>query len=463
MREIIDLIGKAGNKQLTIDQTLVEDALHYTCENVDCTLRLAEHLEAELKKLNLWELFAGMEMPLVPVLARMEEAGIAMDTNVLREMSVDLNKQIAYFEDKAYADVGHQFNLGSPPQLSAVLFDELGLPKTRKTKQGYSTDAQSIEGLRDVHPIIDTILRWRELTKLRSTYIETLPGAVDPKDLRIHTTFDQAVAATGRLSSNNPNLQNIPVRSELGGQVRRAFVARDFGPEPYLLSADYSQIELRILAHMSQDPSLLKAFWEDEDIHAATASQVFGVAMDQVSREQRNRAKVFNFGVLYGLTDFGLAQREGISREEAGAFIKRYFEKYDAVRRWRDDIVNQTRADGYAETLAGRRRYIPDIHSGNFNVRMGAERIAINMPVQGTASDIIKIAMIRIDAALAERKMTSRMLLQVHDELIFEGPHDELEQLRALVKEIMPASLKLDVPLKVDVKLGRNWADMESA
>jgi DNA polymerase-1 len=290
-----------------------------------------------------------------------------------------------------------------------------------------------------------------------------LPGALDPKDLRIHTTFDQAVAATGRLSSNNPNLQNIPVRSELGGQVRRAFVARDFGPDPYLLSADYSQIELRILAHMSQDPNLLKAFWEDEDIHAATASQVFNVAIEEVTREQRNRAKVFNFGVLYGLTDFGLAQREGISREEAGAFIKRYFEKYDSVRRWRDDIVNQTRADGYAETLAGRRRYIPDIHSGNFNVRMAAERVAINMPIQGTASDIIKIAMIRLDEELSKRKLTSRMLLQVHDELIFEGPHAELEELRGLVKEVMPASLKLDVPLKVDVKIGRNWADMESA
>jgi DNA polymerase-1 len=463
MREIIDLIGKAGVKQQQMDQTLINDALRYTCENVDCTLRLAGHLEGELKKLDMWELFAGMEMPLVPVLARMEEAGIAMDTNVLRDMSVDLNEQIAYLETKAYSDVGHQFNLGSPPQLSAVLFEELGLPKTRKTKQGYSTDAQSIEGLREAHPIIDTILRWREMTKLRSTYIEALPGAVDPKDRRIHTTFDQAVAATGRLSSNNPNLQNIPVRSELGGQVRRAFIARDFGDDPYLLSADYSQIELRILAHMSQDPSLLQAFWEDEDIHRATAAQVFGMAMEDVTREQRNRAKVFNFGVLYGLTDFGLAQREGISREEAGAFIKRYFEKYDAVRRWRDDIVNQTRADGYAETLAGRRRYIPDIHSSNFNVRMGAERIAINMPIQGTASDIIKIAMIRLDDELSKRKLTTRMLLQVHDELIFEGPHAELEELRGLVKEIMPASLKLDVPLKVDVKIGRNWADMESA
>jgi DNA polymerase-1 len=314
-----------------------------------------------------------------------------------------------------------------------------------------------------VHPIIDILLKWRELTKLRSTYIETLPGAVDQRDGRIHTTFDQAVAVTGRLSSNNPNLQNIPVRSELGGQVRRAFVARDIGEDPYLLSADYSQVELRIMAHMSKDPALLESFLNDEDIHAATASQVFGVEMDQVTRLQRNRAKVFNFGVMYGLTDFGLAQREGISREEAAGFIKRYFEKYGAVKQWRDDIVNQTRADGYAETLAGRRRYIPDIHSGNFNVRMAAERTAINMPIQGTASDIIKIAMIRIDEELERSGLESKMLLQVHDELIFEGPKSELEQLRELVLRVMPASLTLDVPLKVDVKVGKNWADMESA
>jgi DNA polymerase-1 len=409
----------------------------------------------------MWELFSGVEMPLVPVLARMEAEGIALDVGVLREMSQGINEQIAYLESQAYSSVGHEFNMGSPPQLSTVLFDELKLPHTRKTKQGYSTDAQAIEGLRGVHPIVDTLLRWRELTKLRSTYIEALPGAVDPRDNRIHTTFEQAVAATGRLSSTNPNLQNIPVRSELGGQVRRAFVARDIGEDPCLLSADYSQIELRILAHVSQDPGLLEAFRLDEDIHAATASQVFGVPIDEVTRPMRNRAKVFNFGVLYGLTDFGLAQREGISREEAGAFIKRYFEKYQAVKAWRDDIVQLTRRDGYAETLAGRRRYIPDIHSSNFNVRMGAERIAINMPIQGTASDIIKIAMIALDKALEEQGMQTKMLLQVHDELIFEGPKSELDTLRALVLEIMPASLKLDVPLKVDVKVGRNWADME--
>jgi DNA polymerase-1 len=461
IKEVIDLVGKAGNKQLSVNQVRVEDLLPYACENVDYTLRLREPLEKELRDLEMWDLFHSVEMPLVPVLARMEAEGVAMDVGVLREMSVGLNEQVAYLEAQAYQSVGHDFNLGSPPQLSAVLFDELKLPKTRRTKQGYSTDAQAIEGLKGVHPIIEILLRWRELTKLRSTYIEALPGAIDPRDGRIHTTFDQAVAATGRLSSNNPNLQNIPVRSELGGQVRRAFIARDIGEDPLLLSADYSQIELRILAHMSQDEGLLEAFRNDEDIHAATAAQVFGVPLEEVTRAQRNRAKVFNFGVLYGLTDFGLAQREGISREEAGIFIKRYFEKYQAVKKWRDMIVAETRRDGFAETLAGRRRYIPDIHSSNFNVRMGAERIAINMPIQGTASDIIKIAMIRLDRALEEQAFRSKMLLQVHDELIFEGPRSEIEALRALVLEIMPASLQLDVPLKVDVKVGRNWADME--
>jgi DNA polymerase I len=461
MREMVDLVGKPGVKQQAVDQVRIEDLLPYACENVDYALRLREPMEKELRELSMWSLFADVEMPLVPVLARMEAIGIALDTSVLREMSVGLNEQVDYLEAQAYQAVGHDFNLGSPPQLSQVLFEELGLPHTRKTKQGYSTDAQSIEGLRGVHDIIEIILRWRELTKLRSTYIETLPGAVDPRDGRIHTTFDQAVAATGRLSSNNPNLQNIPVRSELGGQVRRAFIARDIGSDPVLLSADYSQIELRILAHMCEDPSLLESFRNDEDIHAATAAQVFGVALDEVTRVQRNRAKVFNFGVLYGLTDFGLAQREGISREEAGMFIKRYFEKYESVKAWRDEIVAQTRQDGYAETLIGRRRYIPDIHSSNFNVRMGAERIAINMPIQGTASDIIKIAMIKVDRELTEKRFETRMLLQVHDELIFEGPQSELEALKEMVLRLMPASLELAVPLKVDVKVGKNWADME--
>jgi DNA polymerase-1 len=330
MKEVSELLG-TGARQLGIDQVRPADALPYVCANVDMTLRLRAPLEKELRDQGMWELFREMEMPLIPVLARMEAVGIALGIPVLREMARGMDDQIRYLEERAYAEVGHEFNLGSPLQLSQVLFEELSLPKTRRTKQGYSTDAQAIEALRGVHPVIDILLEWRQLTKLKSTYIDTLPGLVNPRTGRIHTTFNQAVAATGRLSSNDPNLQNIPVRSELGGQVRRAFVARDIGEDPYLLSADYSQIELRILAHLSQDPGLLEAFRLDEDIHAATASQVFSVPIEAVTREQRSRAKVFNFGVLYGLTDFGLATRERISREEASEFIRRYFEKYAAV------------------------------------------------------------------------------------------------------------------------------------
>ncbi len=461
MKEIALLLGKTGVKQLSTDQVRIDDAFDYCCADVDYTLRLREPLERELREQRMWDLFNGIEMPLVHVLAKMEATGIALDVAILREMAQGLDEQVRYLESKAYSEVGHEFNLGSPPQLSQVLFDELKLPRTRRTKQGYSTDAQAIEALRGVHPIVETLLEWRAITKLKSTYIDALPGAVDPRDRRIHSTFAQMVAATGRLSSNEPNLQNIPVRSELGGQVRRAFVARDIGADPYLLSADYSQIELRILAHMSRDAKLVEAFMADEDIHAATAAEVFAVPFGQVTKLQRNRAKVFNFGVLYGLTDFGLAAREGISRQDAGLFIRTYFEKYEAVKRWRDEIVAAVRRDGFAETLAGRRRYIPDIHSPNFNVRSAAERIAINMPIQGTASDIIKIAMNRIDAELDERGLESKMVLQVHDELIFEGPKAELDALREMVCRVMPASMSLAVPLKVDVKVGKNWADME--
>jgi DNA polymerase-1 len=304
------------------------------------------------------------------------------------------------------------------------------------------------------------ILLYRQLTKLKSTYVDILPALINRKTNRIHTTFNQTVTATGRLSSNDPNLQNIPVRGELGGQIRSAFIARDIGPDPYLLAADYSQVELRILAHLCRDPGLMEAFRQDEDIHAATASQVFGVPIEGVTPEMRRRAKVFNFGVLYGLTGFGLSQREGIPREEATQFINTYFEKYARVKEWREQVVGDARVKGYAETIMGRRRFIPAINSSNPQVRGAAERIAINMPVQGTASDIIKVAMNGLHAELEGRKMKTRMLLQVHDELIFEGPASEMDDLREMVLRIMPAALKLDVPLKVDVKVGKTWGEI---
>ncbi len=460
MVPIRDLIG-TGSKQLSMADVPVAQAAPYACADADMTGRLRPSLEADLREQGLWQLFSKIEMPLVPVLARMEEAGVAVDTDALREMSRNLGKQIERLEREAYDSVGHEFNMGSPQQLSQVLFEELKLPKTRRTKQGYTTDATALEALRGAHAVIDILLEWRQLTKLKSTYIDALPALVNPKTGRIHSNFNQTVAATGRLSSQDPNLQNIPVRTDLGNAIRRCFVARDFGPDPILIAADYSQIELRILAHLSQDPGLIEAFLADEDIHAATAAQVFGVPLDKVTADQRRRAKVFNFGVLYGLSEFGLSSREGITREEAAQFIDTYFAKYPKVKEWRERVIAECRQNGYAETMVGRRRLIPEIRSSNFQVRSAAERVAVNMPAQGTASDIIKIAMNRIDAEMSDRKLKTKMILQVHDELIFEGPAKERNAITELVLRIMPQSLELGVPLKVDVKIGKNWGELE--
>jgi len=392
----------------------------------------------------------------------MELNGVAIDTGALHEMSESLTMEIRRIEQDIYDSVGHEFNIGSPIQLSQILFEELHLPKTRRLKTGaYSTDAQSLEGLRGLHEIVEHIYAYRELTKLKSTYLDTLPYLVHPQTHRIHTEFNQTGAATGRLASSNPNLMNIPVRTELGEQIRRSFIARDVGPEPMLLAADYSQIELRIVAHMTEDPGLLEAFLRDDDIHAATAARVFNVPIAEVTANMRRRAKVFNFGVLYGLSDYGLSVREKISREEAAEFIRNYFEKYPGMQRYVSETIQRVREYGYVETLFGRRRYIPEIHSTNFNVRNAAERAAVNMPVQGTAADIIKIAMDRLDAEMQKQKMRSLMTLQVHDELIFECPGEELEDMRRLCFDIMPQSLEMKVPLKVDTKTGRNWGEMQ--
>jgi len=392
----------------------------------------------------------------------MELNGIAIDSGTLHEMGEVMSAEIARLEDETYKSVGHEFNIGSPAQLSSILFEEIGLPKTRRLKTGaYATDKDSLEGLRGVHPIVDLIFEYRELAKLKSTYIDPLPFLVNPRTKRIHTEYNQTGAATGRLSSSNPNVQNIPVRGETGAQIRRAFIARDAGKNPKLLSADYSQIELRIMAHITRDKGLVSAFENDEDIHTATASQVFGVAMDAVTPDMRRRAKVFNFGVLYGLSEYGLSVREKIPREDAATFIRTYFEKYPGIKEYTTETISRVRRDGYVETLFGRRRYIPEIHAGNFNVRNAAERAAINMPVQGTAADIIKMAMNRLDAEMRRRKLQSWMILQVHDELIFECPGDEVEEMRALCLEIMPQSLEMNVPLKIDTKVGRTWGEMQ--
>jgi DNA polymerase-1 len=344
--------------------------------------------------------------------------------------------------------------------LSDLLFGELGLPRTKRTKTGYSTDANSLEGLKGLHPVVDKILDYRQITKLKSTYVDALPEMINPATHRIHTSYNQTGSATGRVSSSDPNLQNIPVRTELGRQVRRAFVAEG-APDWLLFSADYSQIELRVLAHMSQDTELLDAFRRGEDIHSATASLMFDVPINDVDSEMRRIAKVLNFGVIYGLSPHGISQQTGFSREEGAKFIESYFSKYPGISGYLEDVKAKTRETQYVETLKGRRRYIPEINASNYNVRNAAERMAINMPIQGTAADIMKIAMLRVQNRLDQENLRTRMLLQVHDELVFEVPNDELEALKDLVFDEMPAAMDLDVTLKVDAKWASNWGDME--
>ena len=458
------LLNPSNKRSATITWDKVDINAAGQCAGAcaDAIAGLRAVLEPELDEKGMRRLFDEVEMPLVSVLARMELNGVAIDTGALHEMSESLTMEIRRIEQDIYDSVGHEFNIGSPIQLSQILFEELLLPKTRRLKTGaYSTDAQSLEGLRGLHEIVDHIYAYRELTKLKSTYLDTLPYLVNPQTHRIHTEFNQTGAATGRLASSNPNLMNIPVRTELGEQIRRSFIARDVGPEPMLLAADYSQIELRIVAHMTEDPGLIEAFRNDDDIHAATAARVFNVPIAEVTANMRRRAKVFNFGVLYGLSDYGLSVREKISREEAGEFIRTYFEKYPGMQRYVSETIQRVREYGYVETLFGRRRYIPEIHSTNFNVRNAAERAAVNMPVQGTAADIIKIAMDRLDAEMQRRKVRSLMTLQIHDELMFECPMEELEDMRRLCLDIMPRSLEMKVPLKVETKTGRNWGEMQ--
>ena len=455
------LLG-TGRKAIPFSRTDPAEAMAYAAGNADAALRLAGDLGGELEAARLAPVFGEIDIPHVPVLARMERRGLAVDREALAILGGELAAEVAAAEREVHEAVGHEFQVGSPQQLSQVLFEELGLPKTRRTATGWTTDANALEPLRGAHPAVAAVLKWRELSKIKSTYVDTLPQQVHPRTGRVHTVFSQTIAATGRLSSNDPNLQNIPVRTELGAAVRNAFVARDCGEDPLLLSFDYSQIELRILAHVSGDEELRAAFRRGDDIHRATASRVFGVGPDAVDAEMRRRAKVFNFGVLYGLTAFGLSQREGIPRGEAEEFIRAYFEAYPDVARWRDDTVAEARERGYAETLTGRRRYIPELRARNRNRRLAAERIAINMPIQGTAADIIKIAMNRIDAALLDHRRRgglARMVLQVHDELLFELPRAELEPVRAIARELMP-SIELAVPLDLDEKAGRSWGEM---
>ena len=449
----------SGKTAMTCDQVDVLRAAAFFGDRMRVMLELAPRLESELDRLGNAELFRDLEMPLVPVLAEIEIAGVAIDLPYLQQVSRELYEQLQRL-DQAIADVANgPINVNSPQQLARFLFEDLNLPGGRKTKSGYSTDANVLEGLRDQHPVVGQILEFRQLSKLKGTYVDALPLLVDPRTKRVHTSFNQTVAATGRLSSSDPNLQNIPIRTEVGQKVRRAFVPSR--PGDVLLSADYSQIELRVLAHMTDDPVLVDAFARGEDIHARTAAEVFGIPQEQVTANQRRLAKVVNFGLFYGLSDFGLARDTGMSTEEARAFIDAYFRAYNRVREFLEGIKIQAREQGYVETVLHRRRYIQDIRSPNRMLRQGAERIAINMPVQGSAADIMKLAMIRLFGYLREQRLESRMILTVHDELVFEVPPAERDRLIDVVPDLMATAYPLKVPLQVDLKLGPNWQDME--
>jgi DNA polymerase-1 len=400
-------------------------------------------------------------MPLTTILAEMELAGVTIDTNYLKLISRELYQAIQKLEVEI-TDAAHgPFNINSPQQLGKFLYEDLKLEGGRKTKTGYSTDAAVLETFRDQHPVIDKILDYRHLTKLKSTYVDALPLLVDPKTNRLHTSFNQTVAATGRLSSSDPNLQNIPIRTDVGQRIRRAFAPARTGD--VMLSADYSQIELRVLAHLSRDALLLEAFAQGQDIHGRTAAEVFAVPLDRVTRDQRRLAKVVNFGIVYGLSEYGLARDIGMPTADARAFIEAYFRKYYGVREFLEGIKAQAREQGYVETLLRRRRYIQDIKAPNRALRLAAERVAINMPVQGSAADIMKLGMIQLAGEMTRRRLRSTMVLQVHDELVFEVPPDELDTMVEMVPALLAGAYQLVVPLQVDVKVGPNWYDMKPA
>ncbi|MDA0987882.1 MAG: DNA polymerase I [Chloroflexi bacterium] len=473
MTHIDALIG-TGRNQKTMAQVPVGEASKYAAADADMTQRLRDLFEVEMKpESKLRDVFANMEVPLVPVLVRIQRNGVSLNAERLNEMSKTLGERLFQVEDEVLQTVGHRFMLNSTQQLAEVLFNELRLPKTKRTKTGYSTDASVLENLKvminEGHAegadprapqVLDGILEYRELAKLKSTYVDALPQLINHWTGRVHTSYNQTGSATGRVSSNDPNLQNIPVRTELGREVRKAFVAQD-APRWTLLAADYSQIELRVLAHLSEDKGLVDAFLRGEDIHAATASQVYGVALDAVTSDMRRIAKIMNFGVVYGLSAYGISQQTDLPRDEGAKFIESYFARYPGIQEYLEATKAQARKLGYLETMCGRRRYIPEVNASNFQVRQAAERMAVNMPIQGTAADIIKLAMINIDKRMQEDGLRTRMILQVHDELIFEVPVEEMEVMRAMVLELMPAALELIVPLSVELKTGYTWGDME--
>ena len=453
------LIGKKGKNQKSMRSVDIKNITEYAVEDADITFQLKQVFNQKLKDKNLMDLFQKIEMPLVKVLAKMELEGVNLDTNFLNGLAKDLTKDILDLESKIYREANTEFNLASPKQLGIVLFEHMKLvEKPKKTKTGqYATGEEVLSKLTKDHEIVRNILAWRGLVKLKNTYVDALPKDVNKTTNRIHTTYMQTVAATGRLSSTNPNLQNIPIRTERGKQVRKAFVKRD---ENYtLLAADYSQIELRLIAEMSGEETMKQSFKNGEDIHKATAAKVFDIPLEDVTREQRSQAKTVNFGIIYGVSAFGLSQQTDMSRKEAKLLIDAYYENYPTLKEYISKQVNLAREQGYVETLLGRRRYLKNINSQNSIVRSGDERNAVNAPIQGTAADIIKIAMINIQKILDHKKYKTKMLLQVHDELVFDMYNDEIDELSLIIKQEMESAFKLSIPLVVDIDKGDNWLD----
>lgn len=452
------LIGKKGKGQKTLREIDLPTQTQYAAEDADITFQLYEIFSPQLKKEEVEEVFYKIEMPLVKVLAKMELTGVALDEEWLKDESISLEQDLKILEGQIFEQAGEEFNINSPKQLGDILFEKLKLdPKAKKTKTGqYSTSEDVLQKLSHKHEIIKLILEYRQLQKLKSTYVDALPNQISPIDGRVHTSFAQTVAATGRLASNNPNLQNIPIRTERGQQVRGAFVAPKGSK---IVSADYSQIELRLIAEISGEETMIKAFKEGQDIHASTASKLFDVPLNEVSKTQRSQAKTVNFGIIYGQSAFALADQTGLSRTDAKQLIDSYYETYPKLKAFMTEQVQVARKKGYVETIMGRKRHLKDINSNNFVVRGHAERNAVNAPIQGSAADIIKLAMIKIDSEIKAQGLKTKMLLQVHDELVFEVPNEEIEVATTLIKQEMETAYSTKVPLLTEVGVGDNWLE----
>jgi DNA polymerase-1 len=464
MTEIKELIG-TGRDQLTMNMVSAEDAAQYASGDVEATYGLAEVLQPEVAEQNQLSLLQTIELPLIPVLVEMERTGVALDLDYLKELSDEITSRLGQIEQEIFTLAGRSFNINSTKQIATLLFEEFKLPSGRKTKTGYSVDSDVLENLRDAHPMVGLVLEYRTLGKLKSTYVDSLPLQVNPKTGRVHTSYNMTVAATGRLSSNNPNLQNIPIRTDIGRRVRQAFVA-DTRPRtrlfenPVMLSTDYSQIELRLMAHLSGEPYLVEAFRAGQDIHRATAALVYGVELSAVTSEMRSVAKTVNFGLLYGMQAFGLSRDTGLSRQESQRFIDQYWSRLPKVRSYFDGVIAFGVNNGYVETMSGRRRSVPDLTSTNGQRRAAAERVAMNLPLQGSAADIMKIAMLRMAERIKSESLPARMILQVHDELVFEVDEAHVETVATHVLDVMENAWELSVPLEADVAVGSNWNEL---